>query len=651
MSHHEIEDLPPPVSNDTIASALLKSPQTASKKPKTRKKTAYEKKKAKMLDDLRKTIGEGLWPSVSSTLQTGKSNATLMDMHTWLKHALKNNLNAKNVFGKNTEPQNKQVREGVIDVLGILDQSKDVAGLGTTIEVSTDTGTEMTVGSGAQHTAGADSGARTPSSSSPPPSQPSKTTPPGRPKKRVKKDDGARFDLATQPSSEDEEPRRKDRRVSAAEGAKNIHSRLKQDEQLNDDAIDIVNEVFDRTLLKNTRRTIVHPLYFEVDKKDRYPCKLKRLPKSGEPIYVPLHHESPEHWTSCVLFFKLDSELDPEFTSKVDSIHLDFYDSLENVSRAKKVEAFFTKWTKTNYPDCKFTFEQKKTAQQNDRTSCGVFVLETIRRLIESEDVTQTIEPIDAKKRFLDMVTSTDTNSSSSSTNLQIIEEITVLERKCETSPIVDGSPSTNQQPVDIQPSPVFITKIKNLCEPEGIPIAERLSTAITELKGITEEEERIKCKLTVAREEMVHRNTKMLGVDEVVAVVSEFITADDTTDDLPIGAATKDEPMPDDTPEMLIFCSAVKNAGSELVHKDRNLRKNKLAKAMEKVQREACESAESAEREVKRLAELETHLQEKKRRLDATIKVYEGLLYLASDGGGKQVDESLSTSDVTQSQ
>ncbi|KAG7403656.1 hypothetical protein Forpe1208_v016319 [Fusarium oxysporum f. sp. rapae] len=643
MSHHEIGDLPPPVSVDTIAPALLKSPQIASKKPKTGKTTAYERKKAKILHDLQKLIGEERWPSISSTLETGKSDATLMDMHNCLKHALENNLNANNVFENSPEPQNKHVREGVIDVLDILDRNKDDAGLGTTIEVSSDRGTEITVGSGAQHTVGAGSGVRTPSSSSPSPPQPSKTSPSGRPEKRVKTGDGDFFDLAAQSSSEDEEPRRKDRQASAAQRAKNIRSQLKQDEQLNDDTIDIVNEVFDRTLLKNTRRTIVHPLHFKVDRKDWYPRELKHLPKSGGQIYAPLHHESPDHWTLCVLVF--------ESGSGSNSIRLDYYDSSKSVVRTKDVEAFFAKWIEKRYPDSKFKFDQKKSAQQNDKTSCGVFVLETLRRLIESEDVTQTIEPIDAKKRFLDMIASIDTNSPSPSEshNLQVIEAIKALERNGNMSAVMDGSLSTTRQPMSIQPSQGIITKIRSLCESEGIPIAERLSPAKTELKRIAEKEEHLQLELTDAREELVLVKANMRAVNVALAAVSESITTDDTTDDLSIGAhlkATKYEPMSD----LDIFHWAMDKAASELIQKKRNEIKDKLAEAAEEERRRAREEVESAERKVRQLTERETHLLGKKGRLDAAINFYESLSYLASDGGDKLADESLSTSDVTPS-
>jgi hypothetical protein len=61
-------------------------------------------------------------------------------------------------------------------------------------------------------------------------------------------------------------------------------------------------------------------------------------------------------------------------------------------------------------------------------------------------------------------------------------------------------------------------------------------------------------------------------------------------------------------------------------------------------------EEVESAERKVEQLTERERYLQTRKRHLDATINLYESLLYLASDGGGKLADESLSTGDVTPS-
>lgn len=151
-----------------------------------------------------------------------------------------------------------------------------------------------------------------------------------------------------------------------ARRAEDIHRRLKQDEKLNDDTIDIVIEGFKRVLVPNSRIRIVYPTFFEIDVKG-YPCKLKRLPKVGEPMYAPLHHKSSGHWTLCVLLIKYDfepscepsCEINFEINSEINSIRLEFYDTLVDLSRPEKVKAFFTKWIKTFYPNFKLTFDQK----------------------------------------------------------------------------------------------------------------------------------------------------------------------------------------------------------------------------------------------------------------------------------------------------
>ncbi|EXK24462.1 hypothetical protein FOMG_18810 [Fusarium oxysporum f. sp. melonis 26406] len=657
MSHHETGDLLPAVSDVSHSSAPLNSGKKAPKKRNATKPTYYDKRKAKIWTDLHKLVGEECWPSVQSILETGKSDTTLTNIYDWLIYARKNNLNTENVFKNQTKPT-KAVQTGVIDILNALDQKEDGAGLGATIEASSGTGTEIIVGSDAQHTVGADSGVRLPSS--PPQSQSSKTSPFGRPKKKLKVTNSGWVDIIAQSSSEDEELEREKTLVSVAERAKVIHTQLKGHERLNDDTIYIISQTFQLVFAPNTPMRILDTMMFKIDER-KVPSQLKHIPKSGEPIYIPLHHKSVEHWTSCVLLFESDSEP----SSEINSIRLDFYDSSESVVRAKKVNAFFTEWIKEHYPNFKLTFDQKETAQQNDKTSCGVFVLETIRRLIASEDVTRTIEPRDAKKCFLDMITSIDTNSPSPSTNLQVIEAIKALERNCDSSAIMDGSLSTTQESTSM-PAQDMIRQLRSQVESEGMPIAERLSRAKKECKRSTEEDKQLELELKDARKDLDCAKAKVLAVEDALATFSESITTDETTEDLSIGAhlqTTKDEPMSDGTPnlnslvknprstDMLdTFSCVVKNAASELMQADRARIKDKLAEAMEKARRKPREEVESAERKVEQLTERGRHLQTRKSHLDATINLYESLLYLASDGGGKHVDESLSTGDVTPS-
>ncbi|KAF5708231.1 hypothetical protein FMUND_10691 [Fusarium mundagurra] len=253
------------------------------------------------------------------------------------------------------------------------------------------------------------------------------------------------------------------------------------------------------------------------------------------------------------------------------------------------------------------------------------------------------VQSEDARKRFLDMITSTDTNSPSPSENqnLQVIEATKALERNGNTSAIMDGSLSTTQQPMSIQPSQGIMTKFWSLCESTGMPIAERLSPAKTELKRIAEKEEHLKLELEDARKDLNCANVKALAVEQT----------------------TKDEPMSDGTPNLNslaknpcsndifnTFSCVVKRAASDLMQAGRARIKDKLAEATEKERRKAREEVESAERKVKQLTERETHLLREKGRVDAAINFYESLSYLASDGGDKLADESLSTGDVTPS-
>jgi hypothetical protein len=136
---------------------------------------------------------------------------------------------------------------------------------------------------------------------------------------------------------------------------------------------------------------------------------------------------------------------------------------------------------------------------------------------------------------------------------------------------------------------------------------AERLSPAKKEYKRITEEEERLKLELTEARKDLDCANVNVLAVEEALAMFSESIATDETTDDSSAGVhlqTMKDEPMSDGTPnlnslvknpclnDMLdTFSCVVKNAASDLMQADRARMKDKLAEAMEKARRTPRES------------------------------------------------------------
>ncbi|KAG7001768.1 hypothetical protein FOFC_21004 [Fusarium oxysporum] len=644
MSHHENGDVSRAVSDTTNVLAPLNFDNKASKKRNATTPSRYKKKKDDILKELSR-MTSGCWPSIENTVSS-LGGPTLEVVYTVVKSVQEEGIDERDLF-KNEAKYNHAVKKGVYAILGKSDPEQGKAGSDTTIEASSATGTEITVGSDAQNTVGADFGVHIPSPPSPQQSQSSGTSPSGRPKKK-RKPNGDYVDITAQSSSEDKELERQNTLVSVAKRAKVIYTQLKGNERLNDDTIYIISQAFQLAFTRNPPPRILDTMLFKIDE-EKIPSQLKHTPKSGELVYVPLHHQSSEHWTSCVLLF------DYELGSKVDSIRLNFYDSSKTDVRAEKVKAFFTKWTKECYPGSKFTFDQKETAQQNDKTSCGVFVLETIRRLIALDDVTRTIEPRDAKKRFLDMVASINTGSPSPSTDLQVMEEIKALERNCVTSAIMDGSPSITQQPMGIRLSQETITKIKNLCESEGMPIAERLSLAKTELKWITEEEERLKIELTGARKELDCANVNMLATEDVLATFLQSITMDETAGGASSGVhlqITKDETMSDGTPSMNslaknpcsndmldAFSCMVKNAASGLMQAERARIKDKLAEATDKARREV----ENAEKKVGRITERKTHLLREKGLLDAEISLHESLSHLASDGGDKLTDESLS--------
>uniref|UniRef100_A0A4E9EGZ9 Ubiquitin-like protease family profile domain-containing protein n=1 Tax=Gibberella zeae TaxID=5518 RepID=A0A4E9EGZ9_GIBZA len=483
----------------------------------------------------------------------------------------------------------------------------------------------------------------------PPPSAPPSQSPSpeldsgGRPSKRQKvtdddhgdgSDNGINLIGITAPSPpDDEERQRKNMRDLVVERATKIRLQLTKDERLNDDTIYIVSEVFRLTLLPpKTAIKILHPLYINVEGKN-IPNAFKDGPDRREAIYIPLHHKTSSHWTLCTLLFKSDSGRK--------SIHIDFYDSMEACEQ--QVEPFFKRWMEERYPEYTITFNKQKCAQQGDSTSCGVFVLETMRRLIKSQDVTQTIQPMVARQGFLDMITLVDTEPSPTSTTLQVMGEIKAMGTKCDQS-TMSSSPSPTQQLPRVPSLKNIIDQIRQIITTTEISITDQYSCAKKECKQITEQERHLKISLDAAKKELEMAKCKMQAVEEALEEIPNLTQADKTVNCISNGVRTQtwgDEHRPIDTDkrnavaeeaqssQTQIFFQQIQSATLNLVESKLSDCHKAIAEAIEERLRISSEAVAIEERKVAELKKKVTELIVRRSEMEALMLVYSGLSYL----------------------
>ena len=123
--------------------------------------------------------------------------------------------------------------------------------------------------------------------------------------------------------------------------------------------------------------------------------------------------------------------------------------------------------------------------------------------MIGKQDVTDTIEPMAARRSFLDMINSLDTTSPSPSTQLQVIARIQALRNNSSKAVIRAISPSPKQQPQSIPSPHDIITWIKEQIVHKGISITDQISDAEEKSHQLAGDEERLRSKLETAEEEL----------------------------------------------------------------------------------------------------------------------------------------------------
>ena len=315
---------------------------------------AYENKKMQYLSEIQKLVKPESWPGLESSLVKA-SPRTLENTLTYAKKALEGN--NKVYWSPDGVKITEAVNHAVRTVLDNARSSKAVEGLGTTVEDTSGADTEEVTGSDTKQTIVV------------PPPRPSvsrpASPPPGassiqRPQKKQKLSNEQYVDITHVLSLEEQEQQRK-RSLDSVDGrAKRIISQLtKDDERLNDDTIYIISQTLKLSLPSSKAPIqILDTTQFDVDG-EAITSKLKNDLNWDEDIYAPLHHSSSSHWTLCVLSFEPNYKVESESELGSKSIRLDFYDSLEDVDRLKKVESFFQQWIKDQYPEYRMRFNRQ----------------------------------------------------------------------------------------------------------------------------------------------------------------------------------------------------------------------------------------------------------------------------------------------------
>ncbi|KAJ0161001.1 hypothetical protein CTA2_6946 [Colletotrichum tanaceti] len=111
------------------------------------------------------------------------------------------------------------------------------------------------------------------------------------------------------------------------------------------------------------------------------------LTEAGAVLLVPLHHGN--HWTAATI----------EVTSK--SVFFHHYDSIFSLPRFNAVQTIITPWLTRLCPGRNITVKSKVAPQQDDRVSCGVFVICFVQSFLRSEHLPQSMNGEEERRRLL----------------------------------------------------------------------------------------------------------------------------------------------------------------------------------------------------------------------------------------------------------
>ncbi|EXM12776.1 hypothetical protein FOTG_18742 [Fusarium oxysporum f. sp. vasinfectum 25433] len=391
-----------------------------------------------------------------------------------------------------------------------------------------------------------------------------------------------RIDIIPDTPPHEKRHQRQDGIRSWNERANKVISQMNQNVMLTDDVLMTLGDVL--MSYRESEARLVDTYQFLVDEKE-IPSKLKRPPGRGENLYAPLYHPGKRpHWTLCVLMF------DDKF------IRLDFYDSHKDEARASRVKSFFTDWINARYHGSNLQFATKEVPQQNDGTSCGIFALEIMKRLLASDDVNQPIEPMEVRRALLQRMTSIDTTS-------PLLLQTYTLE--------------TLRSIQKHFPIRTYIDKISDAAGPQRASFVNLLRHAEEGSAQATEEINGLERELKDAQDTLLGLKTEAEVTKKGLANLSRFIAANETADfsGAMHSGMREDEQVADGSREpsakrprmsqsAMDFTQGLNNLMSQLEHNYKEETNKTLQESMGKTLDEVRKRVEEAERKEKELTE-----------------------------------------------
>ncbi|KAK2666168.1 hypothetical protein RAB80_018268 [Fusarium oxysporum f. sp. vasinfectum] len=376
-----------------------------------------------------------------------------------------------------------------------------------------------------------------------------------------------RIDIIPDTPPHEKRHQRQDGIRSWNERANKVISQMNQNVMLTDDVLMTLGDVL--MSYRESEARLVDTYQFLVDEKE-IPSKLKRPPRTrGKSIRASIPpRETPPLDTMC----------------------------LDDEARASRVKSFFTDWINARYHGSNLQFATKEVPQQNDGTSCGIFALEIMKRLLASDDVNQPIEPMEVRRALLQRMTSIDTTS-------PLLLQTYTLE--------------TLRSIQKHFPIRTYIDKISDAAGPQRASFVNLLRHAEEGSAQATEEINGLERELKDAQDTLLGLKTEAEVTKKGLANLSRFIAANETADfsGAMHSGMREDEQVADGSREpsakrprmsqsAMDFTQGLNNLMSQLEHNYKEETNKTLQESMGKTLDEVRKRVEEAERKEKELTE-----------------------------------------------
>ncbi|KAM5344464.1 hypothetical protein ACJ41O_013000 [Fusarium nematophilum] len=189
-----------------------------------------------------------------------------------------------------------------------------------------------------------------------------------------------------------------------------IYRQLTTDAQLKDNVLEILCRVLIAKYSNNKAR-LLDPLWFQVKEEAELPLRLRSL-KHGQLMIMPIHHPSKAaHWSMGII--------------RPSASHIDLYlhDSMPSPSRNKIVSQRFKAWMEKSNLTQELRVHNEDCPEQTDGTSCGVYSLACLRRVLQGEACPGEVDPRQEREELLSMLLTAD-ESPLPPTDLHLIQDL-----------------------------------------------------------------------------------------------------------------------------------------------------------------------------------------------------------------------------------